>query len=208
MEHINYLVILMAALVAVASPGPATLAITSVAINQGRAHGIMLAIGIWCGSLFWSCTAAFGLGAVMSANIWLFEILRYAGAGYLLFLAYKAAFSAVRGKTLQTANIATASLPKSYLKGLAIHLTNPKAILFFSALYAIGVPHHIGVAGLLKVIAVVALQSGVIFVGYALLFSTQKARAMYLKLNRAFDIVFGTFFGIAGVKVLMSRLNN
>ena len=208
MEHINYLVILSAALVTVVSPGPATLAIAGISINQGRAHGVAMASGIWCGSLFWSCAAAFGLAAVMQANVWLFELLRYVGAGYLLFLAYKSMLSAIRGKEPQTIQVTTTSLPRSYLKGLAIHLINPKAILFFSALYVIGVPHNIGIIGLLKVITLVALQNSIVFVGYALLFSTQKARAVYLKMNRIFDIVFGTFFGIAGVKVLMSKLSN
>ena len=89
MQEIHYVMILIGAFVAMASPGPATLAIASTSMTQGRIKGLALASGILTGSLFWSCSAAFGLGAVLYANVWLFESLRYVGAVYLLFLAYK-----------------------------------------------------------------------------------------------------------------------
>ena len=51
--------------------------------------------GVMTGSLFWSISAASGLGALMLAHAWLIEMLRYAGAAYLLYLAYKAARDAM-----------------------------------------------------------------------------------------------------------------
>ena len=136
MTDINLPFILGTALIAVASPGPATLAIAGASMAQGRKHGLFLASGISTGSLIWSSTAAFGLAAIMLANVWLFEAMRYVAGAYLLFLAFKSARSAL---TKSVPSNAQATQPtnarQSYLKGLAIHLTNPKPILFFGSLY-------------------------------------------------------------------------
>ena len=72
---INLPLILLAALVASASPGPATLAIAGTSMGSGRASGLSLASGITTGSLMWSVSAALGLGAVMLANAWMFEVV-------------------------------------------------------------------------------------------------------------------------------------
>jgi len=81
---VNLLVILLAALAASLSPGPASLAIAGTSMARGRNSGLLLTAGIMVGSLAWSIAAALGLGAIMLANAWVFEIIRYAGAGYLL----------------------------------------------------------------------------------------------------------------------------
>ena len=88
MQEIHYGLILVAAFVATASPGPATLAIAGTSMNSGRRHGMAIALGILTGSFIWSLSAAFGMAALMYANAWLFDLLRYFGAAYLLFLAY------------------------------------------------------------------------------------------------------------------------
>ncbi|XHY16993.1 hypothetical protein SuNHUV7_17860 (plasmid) [Pseudoseohaeicola sp. NH-UV-7] len=125
MIELNLPLILIAALLAGASPGPATLAIAGTSMTSGRRAGLALASGVTTGSFVWSVSAAFGLAAVMLANAWAFEIIRYAGAGYLLFLAYKSARSALQGAQLKTPALVL-SPRRAYSKGLALHLTNPK----------------------------------------------------------------------------------
>ena len=95
-ENINIFLILVAGFIAMASPGPATLAIAGTSVSNGRPYGLALAAGVTSGSILWSAAAALGLGALMAANAWAFEILRYCGAAYLLFLAIKSAKSALR----------------------------------------------------------------------------------------------------------------
>jgi threonine efflux protein len=212
MQEIQYALILIGAFVAMASPGPATLAIASSSMNQGRVQGLALASGILTGSLFWSCSAAFGLGAVLFSNVWLFESLRYVGAAYLLFLAYKSCRSAMANKTDENKMLAMTetkqtSLRSAYFRGLAIHLTNPKAILFLGSLFAMGMPSSVSTQGLLSVIALLTIQSACINLGYAVLFSNQRIRQGYFKMKLAFDTVFTLMFGAAGIKILLSKLN-
>ncbi|WP_339718303.1 LysE family translocator [Marinomonas primoryensis] len=212
MQEIHYALILIGAFVAMASPGPATLAIASSSMNQGRVQGLALASGILTGSLFWSCSAAFGLGAVLFANVWLFESLRYVGAAYLLFLAYKSCRSAMANKTDENKTLAMTettqtSLRSAYFRGLAIHLTNPKAILFLGSLFAMGMPSSVSTQGLLSVIVLLTIQSACINLGYAMLFSNPRIRQGYFKMKRGFDAAFALMFGAAGIKILLSKLN-
>jgi threonine efflux protein len=205
-DEVNLPLILLAAFMTSASPGPATLAIAGTSMASGRKYGLALASGILTGSLCWSVAAALGLGALMLANAWAFEFIRYVGAAYLLFLAYKSARSAIRGGEANTSDAAGATLAKTYAKGLALHITNPKAILFFGSLYAIGMPPGAPAGELVKVIAAIGVQSFLIFHGYALLFSNGAIARLYARLRRWFDSVFAVAFGIAGFKVLAARL--
>ncbi|MBP5856792.1 LysE family translocator [Marivibrio halodurans] len=206
-EGVDLSLILGAALIASASPGPATLALAGTSMAAGRAAGLALAAGIMTGSLIWSCVAALGFGAVMLANAWMLEILRYAGALYLLFLAVKSARAALGDGALATRAIRAPSRPALYGRGVLLHLTNPKAILFFGALYAVGVPAGASPATLVTVILAVGLQSCVIFHGYALLFSSARVAGLYLRLRRWFEAVFALAFAAAGLKILTTRLH-
>ena len=201
---VNLPLILLAALIAVASPGPATLALAGTSMASGRASGLALAAGITTGSLTWSVAAAMGLGAVMLAHVWIFEMVRYFGAAYL---AYKAARSALSSKDLATKSFAGGKR-SLYAKGLALHLTNPKAILFFGSLFSLGVPAGTGVQDLMIVIAAVGVQSALVFHGYALLFSSQSMTRIYLKLRRGFEGAVAVGFGAASVKILTARIQS
>ncbi len=207
MEQINYWLILSAALVATSSPGPATLAISSVSMKQGRSFGLSLAAGILTGSLFWSISAAFGLGAVMFANAWLFELVRYMGAAYLLYLSVQSAASLFSVRISgQSKHHFGSTYRSAYMKGLLIHLTNPKAILFFGALYSIGIPTGSSPDNLLKVIILVGCSSATIFIGYALLFSLPKVQTGYQRMRPILEGFFSLFFAIAGLRLLVRKL--
>lgn len=206
-DDVNLPLILVAALVGAASPGPSTLAIAGMSMTSGRRHGLALAAGITTGSFIWSVSAALGLGALMLANVWAFEIIRYFGACYLLFLAYKAARSAFTSSQPIINRIETHSIRRAYAKGLTLHLTNPKAVLFFGSLFAIGVPPESSPVVFVVVILSVGLQSFIIFHGYALLFSNARWIMGYTRLRRWFEALFAVAFGIAALKILTARLN-
>ncbi|UIP28762.1 LysE family translocator [Photobacterium sp. TLY01] len=204
MEEINYLLIIVSAFAAIASPGPATLAIAGASMKHGRYLGLSLAAGVLTGSLLWSAFAAFGLAALMHTNVWLFETMRYCGALYLLYLAWKSLRSAFQSASLTLPDSQISTAKGNYLKGLLIHLTNPKAVLFFGALYSMGVPAAARPADLISVILVVGLVSASIFLGYAALFSRSGIRQLYLRSKRGFESLFALFFGAASLKLLLS----
>ena len=95
MDNYHFMMIMLGWLLAGASPGPATLAISSTAMEHGRKAGLTIASGILLGSSIWGFASALGMSAVMVANAWLFDVIRYLGAAYLLFLALKSLKSAI-----------------------------------------------------------------------------------------------------------------
>ncbi|MEO9515483.1 MAG: LysE family translocator [Paracoccaceae bacterium] len=202
---VNLLAILLAALAASLSPGPASLAIAGTSMARGRRAGLLLTTGIMFGSLAWSIAAALGLGALMLANAWVFEIIRYAGAGYLIFLTWKSARSAMSKKAVETKAISGG--PKTLIaRGAALHITNPKSVLFFGALYSIGMPVDANALQLATVVGAVGLQATLVYTGYAVLFSAPSMTQLYVRLRRWFESVFAIGFAFAGFKVLTARL--
>jgi threonine/homoserine/homoserine lactone efflux protein len=91
LEHVNLWLILGVAMMTSGTPGPANIAVAGTSMKAGRRMGLALASGVTTISLMWSITAASGLSALMLANAWIVEVIRYVGAGYLLFLGLKSA---------------------------------------------------------------------------------------------------------------------
>lgn len=185
------------------SPGPATLAISGTSMQQGRWAGLTLAAGIVVGSASWGIMAALGFSAVMMANVWLFEVIRYLGAAYLMYLAVKSLRSAWRGGGALTAHVPHNRL---FAKGLLLHLTNPKAILGWGAVYAVALVPGSGSLAVWSLFATLICCSMVVFFGYALLFSWGPIARGYARARRGFELVFGLLFGAASFKILTARL--
>lgn len=136
----------------------------------GRQAGVALALGFATGSCIWSAVAAGGMSAIILASEWAIIGLRFAVAAYLGWLAFKPARAAFRTRAVN----GTQPNPRttgSYMRGLLIHLTNPKAILFFGALYAFGLQVGATTGTVLLTTGAVVLQSILIFVGLAVMFS-------------------------------------
>ncbi len=187
------------------SPGPATLAISGTAMSRGRRAGVLIASGVIAGSASWGIAAGLGMSAIMVANAWIFEVVRYAGALYLLYLAAKSLRRAA------TPGDAPASrTPPSdggvFLQGFLIHITNPKAILSWGAIYAIALPADAGPAQVWTLFALLSMTSMTVFWGYGLLFSSARVSAAYLRLRRWFDGAFALLFGAASLKLLTARI--
>ena len=194
--------IFVVALVAVASPGPAVLAIIGAALAQGRRPALALAGGVMTASLVWSFTAALGLAAAMSAHATLIAALRFAGGAYLLYLAYRSARAALRDSALVPIEASRVGLAQNYRRGLILHLANPKPILFFGSLFAIVAAEGASPSRLLIVVAVVALPSAAVFFGYAILFAYRPLVDLYRRLRRWIEGAFALVFAVLGIRLL------
>ena len=189
--------------VAGGSPGPATLAISGAAMGGGRAAGLAMAAGVVAGSASWGVAAGLGMSALMLANAWIFEVIRYLGAGYLLYLAVKSLRSALKGGGL---TMQTVSVERLFVKGFLIHITNPKAILAWGAIYAIALPAGAGAAQVWQLFGFLIVTSMFVFFGYGILFSNPAIVRGYTAAKRWFDGIFAALFGAASLKILTARL--
>lgn len=186
-----------------ASPGPATISIAGTSMNQGRRAGFFMAAGIIAGSATWGIAAALGVSALLVAHIWVFNALKYIGAIYLLFLAYKSMKSALSTKEAIPLKGASGTDAQVFLKGYLIHLTNPKAILAWGAIYTVALPSDAGILQVFRLFALLFSGSLLVFPSYAILFSTEKVVLDYQRLRRGFETTFALLFGTASLKILL-----
>lgn len=194
-------------IIATASPGPAIVAIISTSISRGRAGGLALAAGVLTGSYTWAMLAAAGLSALIRTYGNALFILKIAGGLYLLWLALKALKAAMRKETEAAVLLEKQppSLHRLYLKGLGIHLTNPKAIFSWLTLVSLGTPQD--APQVMPILIGGCMLLGVIiFMGFALLFSIAPVHRGYKKSRRWIEGAMAGFFAFAGLKLLTVKL--
>lgn len=205
MNGYEILLILIGWAVAGGSPGPATLAISGTSMSAGRGAGLMIAAGIVVGSASWGIAAGMGMSAIMLANAWVFEVIRYVGAAYLLYLAVKSLTKAVR-PSAHMPMMPVQSSGTLFAKGALLHITNPKAILSWGAIYAIALPANAAAVQVWQLFGMLICVSMTVFFGYAFLFSSPGVVRAYASLRRWFELAFAVLFGAASVKILTARI--
>jgi threonine/homoserine/homoserine lactone efflux protein len=194
-------------LIGVASPGPSVLAVMGMAMAQGRGRALVLASGIVSGSLFWGLCAALGLAALMQRYAAALALVKLAGGLYLLWMAWQAAHKAIRG-TRAHAGADVGAAPghvRLYLRGAALHLTNPKAVVVWLSVVSLALPDGAAAPDALAFVASCVPLSAAIFTCYALAFSTSPARRAYQAGERGINAVLAGVFGYAGVRMLLSH---
>ena len=174
-------------------------------MERGRLAGVISGLGILSGSAFWGVASALGMGAVMLANAWVFTTLKFVGALYLGYLALKSFRSAWHGNEAKQQTALKGGLKRVFPKSLAIHLTNPKAILSWGAIYAIALPANASGSSVFVLFAQLISVSAFVFVGYGILFSSPWIVAGYRRARRVFETAFGVLFGAASVKILTTQ---
>ncbi|MEU3525336.1 leucine efflux protein LeuE [Streptomyces sp. NPDC038707] len=122
-------------------PGPNSLYVLSVAARRGVRAGYTAAAGVWCGDTVLMTLSAAGVASLLQANDLLFGIVKYAGAGYLSWLAVgmlRAARQMWRTRREPAAPVTAAEKAadeRPFRRALVVSLFNPKAILFFVAFF-------------------------------------------------------------------------
>jgi threonine/homoserine/homoserine lactone efflux protein len=121
----------VAALTLNLTPGADMTYVMARSASQGRLAGVSSTFGISAGALVHSFLAAIGLSALVMQSEVAFQIIKFAGAGYLLYLAWKAWRSG--GISVGETRRPPASLGRIFAEGLLTNLLNPKVALFILA---------------------------------------------------------------------------
>jgi len=137
----TWLLFLSVSLAAAFSPGPGVLMAISTASTQGAGRALYSSLGNALGVFIVATTAVAGLGLVLKTSALAFGALKVAGAAYLIYLGIKtwrqASAAPVQAGT--SAPSAAAAVQSSRLStfrsGLLVAVSNPKAILFFTAVF-------------------------------------------------------------------------
>lgn len=134
-------IILTVALVhflAVVSPGPDFIMITRNSLIYSRKTGIYSALGLGLGILVHVAYSLVGIGLIISKSILLFNIIKYIGAAYLIYIGYKSLTSKSSSLHLENqAHKQDISKFAAIRMGFITNATNPKATLFFLSLFTL-----------------------------------------------------------------------
>jgi threonine/homoserine/homoserine lactone efflux protein len=125
------LVFAAAALALIVVPGPAVLYIVSQSIDRGRLAGFVSALGIAVGALVHVGAAAIGLSSILVSSATAFNVVKYAGAAYLVCMGL---WTILRRRNEPPASVRSERrLRRRFGQGVIVNVLNPKTALFFFA---------------------------------------------------------------------------
>jgi len=125
----------LVALGMVLTPGPNMIYLITRSIMQGRLAGFISLLGVILGFVFYMLCAAFGLTALLLAVPFAFEAIQWAGAAYLLYLAWSAVKPGARSVLQPRTDLKVDGPRKLFAMGFITNLLNPKiAVLYLSLL--------------------------------------------------------------------------
>jgi threonine/homoserine/homoserine lactone efflux protein len=159
----NFLLFLAASMAITVAPGPDNLQVLARGISQGRAAGLVAALGFAAGISFHTTLAALGVAALLKSSPIAFEAVKLAGAAYLVWIGIKA----IRSKGLSSAHERPSQpLAVVFRQSVIGNLLNPKVTLFFIVFLPQFVNPHGGQSVMLQMFelgGVFMLQTVVVF---------------------------------------------
>ncbi len=181
--------------IAVLVPGPGVAAVVARALGGGFMSAVPMVLGILVGDLIYLVFALFGLAAIATWFGPIFVVVRWAGAAYLLFIAWQF-WTAKPGE--EQIRATSESSWRTFLSGFALTLGNPKTIVFYLALLPTVIPldQPITVLGFTELVAIVVVVLLIIGLAYAGLAAAArdffKSSKAIRRLNRTAGVMMAT----------------
>lgn len=192
-------------LLALLSPGPDFLVTVQYATSRSRRHGIVVGLGVSSAMAVWATGSLVGLSVLFARLSWVYDMVRLAGAAYLLYLGLRMLLAKGSHAASATTRAPAGGLLRAWRVGFLTNLGNPKAAAFFGSLLGALMPAHADVG--LKV-AVVALIVGMGAGWYAIvatLFGLAPVARVYRRARRWIDRVMAALLIALGGRLAVDR---
>jgi threonine/homoserine/homoserine lactone efflux protein len=129
-----WLVYVAAVFVLTVTPGPSVLMCVSTSVNLGARRALIAALGSTTAIVSIMALSALGLGTVLATSETLFTVLKWLGAAYLAYLGISALLSSA-SEIAVTGGVESSTRGRLFAQGFWVGASNPKALLFFGALF-------------------------------------------------------------------------
>lgn len=195
---------LMTSVIVSLSPGSGAINSMTTSVNHGYRGAAAAIAGLQTGLLMLIILVGVGLGTLLSQSVLAFEILKWAGAAYLIWLGLRQWREA---GTIEL-NTQTAALPrrKLYQNGVLVNISNPKSIVFLAALFPQFImPHQPQLMQYLILGITTVAADVIVMTGYAIL---ARQIAVFIKSpaqTRVMNKVFGSLFMLVGALLAFTR---
>lgn len=188
---------LLAVVVAI-TPGLDTILVLRQALRGRRTVAFAAAAGIGLGALGWGVGAAAGLAALFVASQVAYNVLRWAGVAFLLYLGWGYLRSAARGQThlIDASTPAADSVREAFVKGLLTDLLNPKMAIFYLTVLPLFLPP--GYSPVMVGTLLAGLHAAIAMVWFTIVIFGAHAVRRFLDTRRGARVVDG-FAGVAMV---------
>jgi len=218
---VEFLPLLLVFALALISPGPDFFLTLRQALVHGRRAAIFSSLGIGSAIIFHVSYTILGLGLVIAQSLFLFNLIKWAGVAYLLYLGFKALSSkgstvptqqtGSRGSNSKIINSAVLSSPqpllKSYLAGLTINLLNPKAVIFFLSIFSSFVATTTPLEIKFTYGFIIASIAASWFIIVSLLMTTSVIRQLFSRISKWIDRASGFVFIALGIRLIFQKPN-
>ena len=195
-----------AAIMLTLMPGPDNLFVLAQSITQDKKAGIVTSLGLCTGLFVHISAAVLGISAIIYQSTIIFSIVKFAGAAYLLYLAWQSFRAKGDPFTLQQQN--AQAYVELYKKGILMNILNPKVSLFFLALLPQFVhPSQGHIAWQMLILGIVFLVQAFILFSLFSIFAGKARQVVIGKpaIAKRLNIVQGILFTFIGMKIALSK---
>lgn len=203
MDYIQPLAVLaLVNLMGAMSPGPTFLVVVRASLLSGRMHGFMAALGCAVGVMPWAIGAVVGLAALFKAAPWLYAGMKIGGGLYLIYLAVMI----WRGADTPITEVIAGerqTLFQAFWQTLLSQLANPKVAVFFGSIFVSAMPANPPTWMIYAILAIVLVNEVIWYTIVAVVFSSARPRAAYLRFKPILDRIIAGLLGGLGVRLLL-----
>ena len=186
---------------AIVAPGPDTVQLIRLG-SRSRRNAVAAAIGICTGNIIWPVLSMIGLAALIAAFPWILSILYIGGGLFLLYMGVGAIRSGFQGRqdstTISQQAFANTVKPLTDLAawrlGLATNLSNPKALIFFGAIFAQFLPVDATITDRITVLILMTTIGLIWFCGFAWFVSLPVWAEKLQRANPIIEVIAGVVF--------------
>jgi RhtB (resistance to homoserine/threonine) family protein len=193
---------------ALMSPGPDFLIVLRNSLGHNARAGVFTALGIAAANIVHMGYCLAGIGLLIAHSIILFNIIKWIGAAYLAYVGWRS----LRSQGMSLDNMGLPEGPRksdkqAFFSGLMTCLFNPKATLFFLALFTQMVDPSMPLAVRLTFCGICLVTVFCWFSLVAIVMGVPRVRTAYAKASKGIDRIFGGFFIALGAKLALARLS-
>jgi RhtB (resistance to homoserine/threonine) family protein len=188
------------------SPGPDFAIIVRNSLVYSRRTALLTALGISLGIMLHVSYIMLGVGLVIAKTTWLFNLFKYIGAGYLLYIGYKGILAkkhALNFKDINhTIDISAAAALKS---GFLTNALNPKAMLFFLSILTMMVSPSTPLI-IMIIYGIIIFLTTVMWFSFVALCLSGKMRKVFSSYSHWIERVTGSLLLLLGIKLLFTNI--
>jgi threonine efflux protein len=181
-------------------PGPNVFAVTTTAMRD-RSAGIRMALGVSTGDMIWAASAMAGLGAALAHARPVFLAMKWAGVAYLIVFAIRLWRTPVDAGDDTAAAATPTARRRAFWRGVLVDVSNPKAAVFFTTLFASMLPERLSPGLVATVLAVVAAIVYGWYLLLALLLSRPRVQSGYRRIGRRVNRIAAGAIGVLGARL-------